>query len=125
MTITTVFKLLSDETRLRVIYLLSQEQLCVCELCGILDVSQPKISKILAKLRDLELVEDHRKEKFVFYMLNHDHLLLATILNFIHEHLQDYPQIALDKERIADKETYLNTCSLKGLKELTHQSGGK
>ncbi len=40
-TLINTFKLLSDETRLRIILLLQQEELCVCQLTGILDISQP------------------------------------------------------------------------------------
>ena len=64
------FKLLSDETRFRVIMLLLEKELAVCELVGILDLPQPKVSKALAKLRDLGLVLDERKEKYMYYSLN-------------------------------------------------------
>jgi Predicted transcriptional regulators len=58
-----IFKILSDETRLRIIILLAQEELCVCQISGVLNVSQPKVSKSLSRLRDLNLVIDERKEK--------------------------------------------------------------
>ena len=61
-----LFKLLSDESRLRIIMMLYHQELCVCQLTGILEISQPTISKNLSKLRDLNLVKDTRKEKFVF-----------------------------------------------------------
>ena len=64
------FKLLSDETRFRVIMLLMEQELAVCELVGILDLPQPKVSKALGKLRDLGLVLDERKEKYMYYSLN-------------------------------------------------------
>ncbi|NCC79781.1 MAG: ArsR family transcriptional regulator, partial [Clostridia bacterium] len=44
-----IFKTLSDETRLRIVMLLHHDELCVCEMSGILDVSQPTISKGLSK----------------------------------------------------------------------------
>ena len=47
-TLTSIYKLLSDETRLRLLILLYQEPLCVCELVGILNVPQPRISKNLS-----------------------------------------------------------------------------
>ena len=61
------FKLLSDETRLRMLVLLFQEELCVCELSGILEAPQPRISRNLAKLKDLNIVTDQRQERFIFY----------------------------------------------------------
>jgi ArsR family transcriptional regulator len=44
------FKVLSDETRLRILILLDRRELCVCEICQILDLSQPKVSRHLAKI---------------------------------------------------------------------------
>lgn len=107
-----IFKLLSDETRLRIINLLSQQELCVCQLSGILDVPQPKISKNLSKLRDMNLVVGRRNEKFVFYTLKFDNLILTTTLKNILDNIGDCPQLALDKNRLVDKAIYLNQCSI-------------
>ena len=80
--LTNIFKILSDETRLRILLLLYNEELCVCELSGILNVPQPKISKNLSKLRDMNLVTDIRKEKFVFYSLKTENKILLKLIFF-------------------------------------------
>lgn len=108
--LTNVFKILSDENRLRMIVLLYQEELCVCELSGILNIPQPRISQNLSKLRDLNLVDDERKEKFVFYSLKKENKILTDILKNIMENLEAYPQLVVDKDRLEEKETYLNQC---------------
>lgn len=108
--LTNIFKLLSDETRLRMVVLLYQQDLCVCELSGILDAPQPRISKNLSKLRDLNLVVDERKEKFVFYSLKKENKILTSTLQNIIDTLSSYPQLVIDKERLADKGKYLNQC---------------
>ena len=65
------FKCLSDETRLRcVVLLLKQGKLCVCELKAALDLSQPKISRHLALLRQCGLLLDSREGQWVFYQIN-------------------------------------------------------
>jgi len=65
------FKCLSDETRLRCVTLLQQEgKLCVCELTAALDLSQPKISRHLASLRQCGLLQDSREGQWVFYQIN-------------------------------------------------------
>ena len=110
--LTNVFKILSDENRLRMIVLLYQEELCVCELSGILNIPQPRISQNLSKLRDLNLVDDERKEKFVFYSLKKENKILTDILKNIMENLEAYPQLVVDKDRLKEKETYLNQCCL-------------
>ena len=109
--LTNIFKILSDETRVRIIVLLYQEELCVCELSGILDVPQSRISKNLSKLRDLNLVVDERKEKFVFYKLKtYNKLFLNTIENIMKD-FDSYPHLIIDKNRLSDKEEYLNQCA--------------
>jgi transcriptional regulator, ArsR family len=110
--LTDLFKLLSDETRLRILMLLSKEPLCVCELSGVLETSQPKISKSLAKLRDLKIVSDERKEKFVFYSLRQDNEMLNHILENITLHLSDYPTLTEDVTRLSHKDQYLTLCTL-------------
>ncbi|MCE0493543.1 metalloregulator ArsR/SmtB family transcription factor [Vibrio salinus] len=68
-----LFKLLSDETRVRCLLLIAKEkQLCVCELTHALNESQPKISRHLAQLRQSGLLVDARQGKWVFYHLSSD-----------------------------------------------------
>ncbi|MDP1666616.1 MAG: metalloregulator ArsR/SmtB family transcription factor [Methylobacter sp.] len=65
------FKCLSDETRLRCVALLQKQgKLCVCELTAALDLSQPKISRHLALLRQCGLLLDSREGQWVFYQIN-------------------------------------------------------
>ena len=108
--LTNIFKLLSDETRLRILVLLYHQDLCVCQLGGILEVSQPKISKNLSKLRDMNLVLDERREKFVFYSLKTENAVLVNTLKYIIEELESYPLLVIDQSRLAAKEKYLNQC---------------
>lgn len=68
-----LFHLLADETRLRSVLLLHSEgRLCVCELVHALGLSQPKISRHLAQLRDGGLVIDERRGQWVHYRLADD-----------------------------------------------------
>lgn len=108
--VTNIFKILSDETRLRIIALLYKEELCVCQLGGILEVSQPRISKCLSRLRDLNLVLDTRKEKFVYYSLKDENKLFLKIVEGLVENLEEYPQLKRDQDKIIDKERYLTQC---------------
>ena len=61
-------KLLSDETRLRIMVLLYHQELCVCELCGVMDISQPNVSKHLAKMRNMGFVKDERRNNMYFIL---------------------------------------------------------
>ncbi|MEX1013395.1 MAG: metalloregulator ArsR/SmtB family transcription factor [Waddliaceae bacterium] len=66
-----LFSLLSDETRLRCLVLLQkEEELCVCEICEIIESIQPKISRHLALMRSSGLVQNERRGQWVYYSLN-------------------------------------------------------
>lgn len=66
----TVFLMLSDETRLRALMLLAAErELCVCELMHALNVSQPKISRHLALLRENGLLQARREGQWMYYRI--------------------------------------------------------
>ncbi len=74
MTPTSVFKCLSDETRLLCLLLICREgELCVCELTESLQLSQPKVSRHLAQLRSCSLLQDRKQGLWNFYRL-HDEL---------------------------------------------------
>ena len=64
-----LFKALGDETRLRIVALLSHGELCVCHLEAALGLSQPRISRHLASLRAAGVVEDRRDGSWVYYRL--------------------------------------------------------
>ncbi|MEH6589846.1 MAG: metalloregulator ArsR/SmtB family transcription factor [Halioglobus sp.] len=66
-----LYKCLADSTRLQAILLIHLEsELCVCELTAALQVSQPKVSRHLAQLRECGLLVDRREGQWVFYRLN-------------------------------------------------------
>lgn len=70
---TDFFKCLSDSTRLDILKLvILKENICVCELTERLELSQPKISRHLALLRNLSILLDQRQGQWVYYRLNPD-----------------------------------------------------
>jgi ArsR family transcriptional regulator len=68
-----LFKQLSDTTRLRCLALMiSEGELCVCELTHALGLSQPKISRHLAQLREFDVVQSRRAGHWVHYRVHDD-----------------------------------------------------
>jgi ArsR family transcriptional regulator, arsenate/arsenite/antimonite-responsive transcriptional repressor len=65
-----LFKALADETRLRIVALLSHGELCVCHLEDALRLSQPKVSRHLAILRLTGVVDHRRAGSWVYYRLS-------------------------------------------------------
>jgi len=111
--LTDFFKVLSDETRLRILVLLYHKKLCVCEMCGITGESQPKVSKHLSKLRDMGLVKDERQEQFIFYNLKVEDQFQKDILKTIVDSINSNPILKSDIDKCNEAEKYLDACKVK------------
>lgn len=70
-----IFKALGDETRTKILYLLAHQELCVCDLASVLNMSLPAISHHLRLLKMLRLVRYRRDGKMVYYSLDDEHVL--------------------------------------------------
>jgi ArsR family transcriptional regulator len=68
--IAETLKLMGDKSRLLILALLREHDLCVCEIVEILGMSQPSISQHLRKLKSAGLVNEARKGQWVFYSLS-------------------------------------------------------
>jgi ArsR family transcriptional regulator, arsenate/arsenite/antimonite-responsive transcriptional repressor len=67
--VSLLFKALGDETRVRIVALLAQEELCVCHIEAALALSQPNASRHLAILRNAQIVETRREANWVYYRI--------------------------------------------------------
>lgn len=65
-----LFRALSNETRLRIMVLLSKKELCVCQLEWALGLTQAKISRHLTVLKNAGLIKDRREGLWIFYSLS-------------------------------------------------------
>lgn len=68
--LTSIFKALSDETRLRIIKLLEEGELCVCDITAALDMVQPKVSFHLNALKEAGLIKDRKAGRWIHYRLD-------------------------------------------------------
>ena len=68
------FRVLSDPTRVRIIFALSQRELCVCDLAKILGLTGSAISHQLRLLRGQRLVKFRKEGKMVYYSLDDEHI---------------------------------------------------
>jgi ArsR family transcriptional regulator, arsenate/arsenite/antimonite-responsive transcriptional repressor len=107
------FKLLSDETRLRIMVLLYHKEFCVCQITGITGISQPNVSKHLGRLRDIGLVVDERKDQYTFYSLNLEDKLFEDILENIVKNVETYPTLRLDLEKSKAAAKYIELANMK------------
>ena len=82
-----VFKALGDETRTKILYLLAQQPLCVCDLATILEMTLPAVSHHLRLLKAMRLVKYVRDGKMVYYSLDDDHV--SSIIKQGLEHINE------------------------------------
>ena len=83
----TFFKLLSTESRIKILLALSEVELCVCDLSSTLNMEQSAISHQLSHLRRHRLVKYRREGKQVFYSLEKEHI--HPILSQTLEHMKE------------------------------------
>ncbi len=95
----SVFKALSDETRLRIVKLLENGELCVCHIVAAVDMSQPKVSFHLKTLKESGLVKDRREGKWMHYRLNESDLLKRFLFLSITERIKE-EDTASDRQRL-------------------------
>ena len=73
--VSELFKALSDETRTKILYLLADGELCVCDMADILGMSLPAVSHHLRLLRTMRLVKYRRQGKQAYYSLDDEHIV--------------------------------------------------
>lgn len=82
-----LFKVFGDSTRIRILYVLFEEELCVCDIAEALQMTQPAISHQLRILKQAKLVKNRREGKSVFYSLADGHV--RTIIAQGKEHIEE------------------------------------
>ncbi len=105
-----VFKALSDRTRLRIVRLLLERDLCICELMFVLGMAQSRVSHQLRILRDAGLVEDTRDGQWIIYHVPEN--VRATITPL----LGLFREVARDTSEGAEDGIKLNACLKEGVR---------
>ena len=80
-----LFKVFGDGTRIRILYVLLEAEVCVCDLATLLGMQQSAVSHQLRILKQARLIKARRDGKTVFYSLADDHV--ATLLKQGMEHV--------------------------------------
>jgi ArsR family transcriptional regulator, lead/cadmium/zinc/bismuth-responsive transcriptional repressor len=82
-----LFKVFSDSTRIRILFVLFEAEVCVCDLANVLNMTQSAISHQLKILKQAKLVKFRREGKSVFYSLADGHV--RTIIAQGREHIEE------------------------------------
>ncbi|MBI2859264.1 MAG: winged helix-turn-helix transcriptional regulator [Chloroflexi bacterium] len=100
--LTKILKVLSDDSRLRVLNLLLERECCVCEVMQIMEISQSKASRILGALYDAGLLKLRREGRWALYSIDADGTkgYLNDILTGVTKALDGNSVAAQDRERL-------------------------
>lgn len=82
-----LFKVFGDSTRIRILYVLFEAEVCVCDLAQALHMTQSAISHQLKILKQSKLIKSRREGKSIFYSLADDHV--RTIIDQGREHIEE------------------------------------
>ena len=82
-----LFKVFGDSTRIRILYVLFEAEVCVCDLAAALNMTQSAISHQLKILKHNKLVKNRREGKSIFYSLADDHV--RSIIAQGREHIEE------------------------------------
>lgn len=82
-----LFKIFGDSTRIRILYVLFESEMCVCDIAQLLNMTQSAISHQLRILKQSKLVKSRRDGKQVFYSLSDAHV--RSIINQGFEHIKE------------------------------------
>jgi ArsR family transcriptional regulator len=108
--LTGIFKALSEETRLRIIKILEDGELCVCNIVAALEMVQPKISFHLSALKEAGFIRDRRQGKWTHYRLDDSDLFRRFLILSVIERIPA-DTAARDKKRL---ELFLRRKTVKG-----------
>ena len=82
-----LFKVFGDSTRIRILFVLFEAEVCVCDLAQVLNMTQSAISHQLKILKQNKLVKNRREGKSIFYSLADEHV--RTIIAMGREHIEE------------------------------------
>ena len=82
-----LFRIFADSTRIKILYVLFESEMCVCDIAQLLGMTQSAISHQLRALKQSKLVKYRREGKTIFYSLADDHVV--TILGQGMEHIEE------------------------------------
>ncbi len=79
-----LFKVFGDSTRIRILWALSESEMCVCDIAALLNVSQSAMSHQLRVLKQARLVKHRKDGKVVYYSLDDEHIRQIFDQGLIH-----------------------------------------
>jgi ArsR family transcriptional regulator, lead/cadmium/zinc/bismuth-responsive transcriptional repressor len=80
----TIYRVLGDPSRLKIVMALRREEMCVCDLAALTGISESAVSHQLRRLKDLSLVKTRRDGQVMYYALDDKHVVLLLDIGLRH-----------------------------------------
>jgi len=123
-----ILKAVSDPLRLRLLLVLTEKEMCVCQLMAVLGISQPMVSRSLAILQKAGLLKDRKEKKLKFYRINEDASSdVKSFIMLLRQSLWDDEVFKRDRQIIVECTEFqkrTGRCDMKALKEFMDQIKG-
>ena len=104
-----IFKALAEESRLRILALVLQSEMCVCEIESCLEMTQSNVSRHLTSLKHCEILSSYRKAQWVYYKINDNFMKKnKDLFTYLTKELKKMPWYDTDFDK-------LNKCKLQNL----------
>lgn len=102
--IETVFKALGEATRLKIVKLIAEQELCVCELVAILDMNQPRVSQHLKVLKNAGMAKERKEAQKSFFSLNEEFKggQIGNFVLFMNTKMNDLLEFSSEVKKIAE-----------------------
>lgn len=106
-----LLKLFADVNRIRIIKVLMEKQLCVCELVIILNLNQTNISNHLKVLKEANVIEMEKRDKWNYYEFNHQSFKNNKLIEYVQE--LDELQFKIDLKKLEYVNQNFHACTIK------------
>jgi len=102
---TKFFKALGEPTRLKILKLLADREMCVCELMEVLGMNQPRVSQHLKVLKEAGLLKERKQAQWSYYSLccSDFHDFIQAFITFMNEDLKNIDDLADEYRRMSAK----------------------
>ncbi len=115
MELVEIFKALGDENRIRILNILKEGELCVCEIESILGITQSNASRHLNKLKSLKIISGEKKAQWVYYTIDRQFIEKNELLySYLKSKFQESDLSTKDLQKLIKYKNSTFTC-----KELT------
>ncbi len=95
-----ILKALADETRMRLLNLLYDKKLCVCELEESLGLNQTNVSRHLNKLKDAGILQSEKRAQFVLHFIDQDILKNYPFLGQLLDQVRQMEKFQSDRKKL-------------------------